>query len=199
MRFLIGMLVLVMGTTALAVEGADTFGFLLEGSDGSAWDVVTATSGDAEIVTLELYLANPTLGDVSAWEACVEITGDLVNPVWTVHGTSVLPIPEGGDGCFQVGIDPLTPVLPTPPGMFRLATLTAVVPTPQTVVALRLHGVPGSTTFPGTTGYAGPGGGDLQAAAVVSAGADGPAFIINGEAPVANDRFSFSTLKSTYR
>jgi len=199
MRFLVGMLVLVVVGTAGAVESVDVFGFLLEGSDGSAWDVVTSTSAAGEIVTVDLVLANPTLGGVTGWEACVEVTGDLINPVWTLHGASVLPIPEQGDGCFQVGISPLMPVLPSPPGMYRLATMTAVVPTPQSVAELRLYGMPGSTSFPDGVGYAGPDVGVLQAAGVVSAGAGGPAFIINGEAPVATDTPSFSTLKTIYR
>lgn len=36
--------------------------------------------------------------------------GVLINPFWTVHGMSPIPIPvPDGDHCFQVRVDPMEP------------------------------------------------------------------------------------------
>lgn len=195
------MFLMCMGAAGLAgaVDDVDTLGFVVPGAE-DVWGAVLNTGAEGEIVTLYFELSNPSLGGVTGWEACVAIDGELINPVWTIHGTAPMPTPEPDeDGCFQVGISPLWPVEPRASGLIRLATLTAAVPTSQTRVELRIHGVPGSTTFPGTPGYAGPDPGMLAPLSVRSAGEDGPALVINGEAPVRTEELGWSHLKSMYR
>jgi len=191
------LLVLLVAVSAFAQADPDPdgLGFYF---DLGATEVCTTTAAPFASVTGYLIITNPSaeLG-VSGWEAYVTVAGSPVAPAWTL--AAGLDVDSSAQG-FQVGIGTGGLALPAAPAVV-LATYTAFIMAPTDVVTFYVEGVPGSTSFDGTPGYAGGGSaGDLRPLQVSSGtGSGAPAAMINGCDVVANEDMTFSTVKSLFR
>jgi len=162
---------------------------LLAGTAGARMDVMDVsyhtdgmtfcgtTSAPFEQITAYLLIANPSrTSGVSGWEAWVTVEGGVVAPSWTLTaGLDVDPSDQG----FQVGIG--TGGLALPYGdTIILATYSAFVQNIGGEVHFYVEGVPGSTSFPTSPGYAaGNDAGDLQPLSISSGSGDLPVFSFN--------------------
>jgi len=190
-------LVLAFAVTAFAQADPDPDGIGIYFDMGGA-EVCTATAAPFESVSAYLLITNPSaLLGVSGWEAYVTVAGNAVAPSWTLAGgLDVDPSDEG----FQVGIGTGGLALPYAPTIV-LATWTGFIQSPADVVTFYVEGVPGSTSFANSPGYAGGGdAGDLRPLQVSSGtGAGAPVAMINGCDVVANEDMTFSNVKALFR
>jgi len=159
----------------------------------------TSTAAPFEQITAYLLITNPSAtSGGSGWEAWVTVEGGVVAPSWTLAaGLDVDPSDQG----FQVGIG--TGGLALPYGeTVVVATYSAFVQVPDAVVNFYVEGVPGSTSFPSSPGYAaGNDAGDLRPLQVSSGTGMGlPVASVNGDCGVvANEDLTFSNVKALFR
>lgn len=199
MKKLLAMLavaLLASGAMAQIDPDADGMGIYFD-TEGTIFEMNTAAP--FEQITAYLLITRPSATDgVSGWEAYVTGAAGLTAGSWTLAGG--LDVDASAEG-FQVGIG--TGPLALPYGdTVVLATLSGFVMTPTTPIALYVDGVPGSTTFPNSPGYAGgTDAGDLRACQVSSGtGAGMPVACINGACSVvANEDMTFSNVKALFR
>lgn len=191
------LLAMALVVPALAQTDPDPDGMGLY-FDAAGTEVCASTAAPFASVTLYLLITNPSADTgVSGWEGYISYTGSLVAPAWTL--TAGLDVDSSANG-FQVGIGTGTLALPYSSAV-TLATFTAFVMAPTDQVAFFIDGVPGSTTFPNSPGYAGGAdAGDLRACQVSSGtGAGAAVAMINGCDVVANEDMTFSNVKALFR
>ncbi|HPF34120.1 MAG TPA: hypothetical protein P5571_02615 [Candidatus Krumholzibacteria bacterium] len=187
---------LASGAMAQIDPDADGMGVYF---DMGATEVCASTVAPFQQIVAYLCITNPSASaGVSGWEAYVTVTGGVVAGAWTLSaGLDVDPSAEG----FQVGIGTGGLALPAAPSVV-LATYSAFVQAAGGEVAFYCEGVPGSTSFDGTPGYAGGSdAGDLRACQVSSGTGLGlPVARVNGDCDiVANEDMTFSNVKALFR
>lgn len=201
---LVALTVLALSTVALAYPGPDSMALYTNADAAGVPALTLTTAGPFEAITLYLCVSNPSLGGVSGWEGVVEYTGSLTAPSWSL--TAGLDVDSANDTDnherFQVGIGE-APLALEPNGSNNvvLATFEAFVLAPGDQVEFFIKGVPGSTSFDGTPGYASPTDAGLLVPSMNLAGnGDLPVFCINHDCGVVgNEDMTFSNVKSLYR
>jgi len=161
--------------------------------------VCTTTAAPFANVVGFLLATNPSASaGISGWEAQIWTGGAApVAPAWTLAaGLDVDPSAEG----FQVGIGTGALALPWAPAVV-LATWSGFVMSPADAIEFFVAGVPGSTSFADSPGYAaGDNAGDLRPFQVSSGtGLDLPVAGINICNVIANENLTFSNVKALYR
>jgi hypothetical protein len=196
MKKLLAMLAIaLLASSAMATVDPDPDGmgvyFDLDG------DVVcTTTAAPFSNVVAYLLATNPSTG-ISGWEANIDVLGAAVAPAWTLAAGLDVDMSAAG---FQVGIGTGALALPAAPAVV-LATWSGFVMAPTDVIEFFVSGVPGSSSFPDSPGYAaGDNAGDLREFQVSSGtGMNLPVAGINTCTVVANEDMTFTNVKSLYR
>ena len=196
MKKLLAMLAIaLLASRAMATVDPDPAGmgvyFDLDG------DVVcTTTAAPFSNVVAYLLATNPSTG-ISGWEANIDVLGAAVAPAWTLAAGLDVDMSAAG---FQVGIGTGALALPAAPAVV-LATWSGFVMAPTDVIEFFVSGVPGSSSFPDSPGYAaGDNAGDLREFQVSSGtGMNLPVAGINTCTVVANEDMTFTNVKSLYR